>query len=261
MPPLSSLPPHRPGMILLGTKLASFLPPTDLTPFSTPPAPEPMTQRRRSVPARPLPACSPGAPVVSSDTLIVAPTSSSSTPTLAQQPYAAGSGLLARAEALAKMTVELNLRAVSAQAERLEQELRDLVACTGQDKEFRRVHEQRVTDVWREIVAVRTQMDQCRHRQADFKVESERCRREMDDLRRQVLREVSDLRTLVDAVTTQLDSFPATVDLDGDHLTANFHETHHTLEPNTTKTASVGHGVAECAPASVQSRTGSLSRD
>ncbi|XP_044724745.1 uncharacterized protein HRG_02641 [Hirsutella rhossiliensis] len=221
-----------------------------------------MAQRRRSVPAGPLPTRSPGAAIVSSDMVIVAPTSSSSTPTAAQQQprAAADPGLLARADALAKMTVELNLRAVSAQAERLEQELRELVVCTGQDKEFRRAHEQRVTDVWREIVAVRTQMDQCRDRQADFKVEFERCRRETDDLRQQVRREVSGLRDLIDAMASQLDSFPATAELDGEYLAGSIRTdgTQDTLEPDTASTARTGPAT-ERTPTLIKELTGDTS--
>lgn len=220
-----------------------------------------MAQRRRSVPAGPLASRGHGAHIVSPDTIMVASASSSSTPSLAQQQprAAADPGLLARADALAKMTVELNLRAVSAQAERLEQEIRELVACTRHDKEFRRAHEQRVTDVWREIVAVRTQTDQCMHLQADFKTEVERCRRQTDDLRQYVGREVTGLRDSIDAMASQLDSLPVFAELDSESLVGSHRPdgTQDTPEPDTALTAPTGPRATGRTPTLVQCRTGS----
>lgn len=120
---------------------------------------------------------------------------------------------MAQADALAKMTVELNLRAVSAQAERLEQEVKELVVGTSQDKEFLSEHQERIMDIWREVVAVKTRMDQVKDKQQDTKVEFDKCQRETADFKLQLRREMDDLKGLMDGVASQLDSLPTAAEL------------------------------------------------
>ncbi|KAJ6445902.1 LOW QUALITY PROTEIN: Eburicol 14-alpha-demethylase [Purpureocillium lavendulum] len=116
----------------------------------------------------------------------------------------------AEADALAKMTVELGLRAVASQAERLERELRDVVAATAHGAAFRREHECRLADVMREVLAVKARVDEVPPRATapDVDVLLERCRREAAEFREQVRGEVGELRTLISGVASQLDSFP-----------------------------------------------------
>ncbi|POR36431.1 Uncharacterized protein TPAR_03376 [Tolypocladium paradoxum] len=172
-----------------------------------------MKQRRRSVPPGTSP--SSGQKGTLSDAVIVSPSSSSPSvqPANSKQP-SANNRLLAQADALAKMTFELNLRAVSAQAERLEQEIGALVARTSQDKEFRQEHEQRIMDVWREILSVKARMDGVNDTQEDIKVGFDRCQREAAEFKQQLRQEMSDLKGLVDGVASQLDSLPTSAEVE-----------------------------------------------
>ncbi|RDA84799.1 hypothetical protein CP532_6545 [Ophiocordyceps camponoti-leonardi (nom. inval.)] len=162
--------------------------------------------------------------VTSSPSVLVAPPPTTTT----------DASLQGQAEALARMTVELNLRAVSVQAERLEKELKELVALTSEDRAFRSRNEERVADVWREVVAVKTQMAnfarQNRHPREggeeeegeedggnggadhDVQRESASCHARFDDcqsqlasLRRLVNREILGLKNLIQDVVGQLD--------------------------------------------------------
>ncbi|KOS16825.1 hypothetical protein ESCO_004752 [Escovopsis weberi] len=114
--------------------------------------------------------------------------------------------ILAQADAIARMTIELNLRAVAAQADRLERELKALVECTARDRAFRDKHEQRLEDMWREMLAVKQRMGEFQARSA---ADVERCRaqtaRAMDLLRGEAGR----LRALVDDVGGALDRLSA----------------------------------------------------
>lgn len=70
------------------------------------------------------------------------------------------SSLLEKADAVARMTLELNMRAVSNQAERLEQDVKSLVLSTSEDRLFRQVHERRMEDIYKEITAVKHRMEE-----------------------------------------------------------------------------------------------------
>lgn len=70
------------------------------------------------------------------------------------------SSLLEKADAVARMTLELNMRAVSIQAERLEQEVKSLVLSTSEDRLFRQVYERRMEDMYKEITAVKHRMEE-----------------------------------------------------------------------------------------------------
>ncbi|KJZ73556.1 hypothetical protein HIM_07112 [Hirsutella minnesotensis 3608] len=219
-----------------------------------------MVQRQRSVPPESL--AGRGQKDSSfSDVLVVKqqpttslPASAGTTPSGQQQPAAKDSRVLARADALARMTVELNLRTVGAQAERLERELKELVMRTGQDKEFRKAHEERLTDAWREIVAVKAQMESVRGRQDDIQTDFERCQRETAELRQLLRREVSGLRDLIDSMASQLDSLPTAADMDEECLLRNAQEN------CTGETVPSGKRIIAQAPASTRGRKNCASR-
>lgn len=172
-----------------------------------------MKQRRRSVPPGTIPTS--GQKGVLSDAVIASPSSSSPSVQLpnSTQP-GSNNRLLAQADALAKMTFELNLRAVSAQAERLEKEIGALVARTSQDTEFRKEHEQRIMDVWREILSVKARVDGVNETHEDIKVGLDRCQREAAEFQKQLRLEMGDLKGLVDGVASQLDSLPTSAEVD-----------------------------------------------
>lgn len=125
---------------------------------------------------------------------------------------AAGSRLVAQADALAKMTLEMNLRSVSKQANRLEQELRALVRSTAQDEAFRAQHESRLQDMWKEILAVKAhaaQADEDGRRDATRHLADEECRHEtrraMDEMRS----EIAGVKELVGGLASTLAEMPS----------------------------------------------------
>lgn len=124
----------------------------------------------------------------------------------------AGSRLAAQADALAKMTLEMNLRSVSKQADRLERELRTLVRSTAQDEAFRAQHESRLQDMWKEILAVKAhaaQADDDGRRDATRHLADEECRREtrraMDEMRS----EIAGVKELVGGLASTLAEMPS----------------------------------------------------
>ncbi|RDA95966.1 hypothetical protein CP533_5834 [Ophiocordyceps camponoti-saundersi (nom. inval.)] len=177
----------------------------------------PQQRRQRSVPPplrgtasvpNGVMALSSASTVTSSPSILVAPATTTD------------ASLQGQAEALARMTVELNLRAVSVQAERLEKELKELVTLTSEDRAFRSRNEERVADVWREVVAVKTQManfTRQRHSREDEDDDDDvddssscharfqHCQNQLASLRRLVTREVSALKNLMQDVVAQLD--------------------------------------------------------
>lgn len=124
-----------------------------------------------------------------------------------------GSKLAARAEALAKMTFELNMRAVNAQTDRLSRDVQALVQSTGEDKEFREKHESRLQNLWQEILAVKHQMTNVdgegQKQASDIKADFEKCQLETKSLISEFQCEIQDLRKLVDELSKQLDELPA----------------------------------------------------
>jgi hypothetical protein len=117
--------------------------------------------------------------------------------------------LLAQADAIVRMTYELNMRAVSAQAERLEQDMRKLVQSTGTDREFRDQHERRLQELWKEIGAVKENMSQIQGSQEDIKTDHERRCRETSDSIESFRQEILGVRELVSSVSVLLDQLPA----------------------------------------------------
>lgn len=130
----------------------------------------------------------------------------SSSTSLATNRNATTSRLEAQADALAKMTLEMNLRSVSRQADRLERELRSLVQTTSQDKAFRAQNEARLQDMWKEILAVKAHMAQerdTRHLTDDV------CQQEMKRIADEMKGELDSVRQMVGSITTTLSEMPS----------------------------------------------------
>ena len=106
----------------------------------------------------------------------------------------------AQADALARMTFELKIRSVGAQAERVEKDLRALVNCTSQDKEFRQEHERRLQEVWREVLAVKARVAEVEDGQDEVKVNIESCQMETQKTIEQFRGEMGEIRELVEAL-------------------------------------------------------------
>ncbi|OAA82160.1 hypothetical protein LEL_01705 [Akanthomyces lecanii RCEF 1005] len=121
----------------------------------------------------------------------------------------AGSRLAAQADALAKMTLEMNLRSVSKQADRLERELRALVRSTAQDEAFRAQHESRLQDMWKEILAVKAHVARDDNRRDTKNLADEECRRETRRVMDQMRSEVAGVREMVSGLASTLAEMPS----------------------------------------------------
>ncbi|KAM3494515.1 hypothetical protein MY3957_002238 [Beauveria namnaoensis] len=132
------------------------------------------------------------------------PTSTSTTTT------AGASRLAAQADALAKMTLEMNLRTVGKQADRLERDLRVLVQATARDAAFRAQHETRLQDLWKEILAVKAHLAAARDRDdAARGLADEACRSEARRLAEEMRGEMAGVKEMVKGLRTALSELPS----------------------------------------------------
>lgn len=161
-----------------------------------------MVQKRgRSVPAEAT-----QSPTLSEATTLVN-VSSIITPNQPQPPQA--NFTFHKADALARMTFELNLRAVGAHADRLEREVRTLVQYTENDKEFRRENESRMQDIMREIGSVKAHMASAHGETSDLRADLVRHQQESKQVMDEVRKGVGELRSIVDSLTNQLERIPS----------------------------------------------------
>lgn len=169
-----------------------------------------MAARRRSVPAS-TPSCN----ELTSSGEVVLPVmyASASAPTSTPSPVPSqNSKLVVHADALARMTFELSLRNVCGQAERLERDVKALVMCTQQDKDFQQENTKRLGSLMKEIFSVKIQMKKAEAGQDAAKVDHEKLQRELVETRDQFKKEMVDVKTIVEGLLTQLDQFPAAED-------------------------------------------------
>ncbi|KAK4085386.1 uncharacterized protein Triagg1_376 [Trichoderma aggressivum f. europaeum] len=173
-----------------------------------------MTSRGRSVPATVLPT---GSSSRFNDTtkaittaLIPSSSSISPIPTNGSLTTRNGSKLLAQADALARMTIEFNIRAVSAQTERLEKGLNKLMVSTKEDKTFRESHDARLQSLCKEILAVKRRMEEIQGPEfiGHCKDGLEGCKEEVGDSIELLKKEMEELRGMVGDMSSTLDKLP-----------------------------------------------------
>ncbi|OAA44677.1 hypothetical protein BBO_04160 [Beauveria brongniartii RCEF 3172] len=122
----------------------------------------------------------------------------------------AASRLAAQADALAKMTLEMNLRSVGKQADRLERDLRTLVQATARDAAFRAQHETRLQDLWKEILAVKAHLAAAGDRDdAARGLADEACRGEARRLAEEMRGEMAGVKEMVKGLRTALSEMPS----------------------------------------------------
>ncbi|KAM3448710.1 hypothetical protein MY3296_007518 [Beauveria thailandica] len=122
----------------------------------------------------------------------------------------AASRLAAQADALAKMTLEMNLRSVGKQADRLERDLRNLVQATARDAAFRAQHETRLQDLWKEILAVKAHLAAAGDRDdAARGLADEACRSEARRLAEEMRGEMAGVKEMVKGLRTALSEMPS----------------------------------------------------
>jgi predicted secreted protein len=159
-------------------------------------------QRQRSVPP-PSTTTSESSSSLSEVTTISTPPSLAA-PQKPQQPK-----LLARAEALSRMTYELNIRAAGVQTERLQRQVQALVQSTAEDHEFRQQHEERLTKVWHKMLAVRQHVAKLDDSQDNVQVHLKQCQQETGEVIEQFRREIGGLRELLEGLSSQMDKLPS----------------------------------------------------
>lgn len=92
--------------------------------------------------------------------------------------------------------------------------MQHLAARAGHDADFLRAHQQRLRDMWHEVVAVKLQADSLGVAHGDLRAQFVRCRCEMLDFRVRLHAEMQALRASVDDLGRQLDGLPSAADLD-----------------------------------------------
>ena len=118
------------------------------------------------------------------------------------------------------MTYELNIHSVSAQAERLEQDVRELVQSTSEDKAFRKLHEQRLQALWVEILAVKTRMDEVTESQESNMMDVEQRKAETKEIADEFRREVIDIKDTMSAISLLFGRLPSEEQTDDEQETA-----------------------------------------
>ncbi|KAM0203649.1 hypothetical protein ACHAPA_010279 [Fusarium lateritium] len=127
-------------------------------------------------------------------------------PTTSFQDYPKNNGtkVLKQAEALATMSFELNLRAVWALANRLEQDVRRLVSRTADDQEFRRQNEERMTKMMQEVQVVKAHMARFEGNQPATQADIEKLQQEMNNTTLGWNKQLEDARTKVDDISSRI---------------------------------------------------------
>ncbi|KAK4070408.1 hypothetical protein Trihar35433_4875 [Trichoderma harzianum] len=140
------------------------------------------------------------------------PSSSSISPIPTNGPLTTrnGSKLLAQADALARMTIEFNVRAVSAQTERLEKGLNKLMMSTKEDKAFRESHDARLQSLCKEILVVKQRMEEIQGPEwnGNGKDGLEGVKKEVDASIELLKKEMEELKGLVGGISSTLDKLP-----------------------------------------------------
>ncbi|PNP52352.1 hypothetical protein THARTR1_07132 [Trichoderma harzianum] len=145
-------------------------------------------------------------------TTAIIPSSSSISPILANGSVATRNGpkLITQAEALARMTIEFNIRTIGAHTERLEKGLSKLMTSTKEDKAFRERHDARLQKVCQEILAVKQRMEEIQGPEWDGNGKDglEGSKKEMSDSMELLKKEMEDLKGLVRNISKTLDKLP-----------------------------------------------------
>ncbi|KAM3516183.1 hypothetical protein MY11210_000205 [Beauveria gryllotalpidicola] len=176
-------------------------------PRSVPPASTSRVTRSHAAAAAAAAASSSSLIAVHRSSTITAP---NSTTTDVAPTSTAASRLAAQADALAKMTLEMNLRSVGKQADRLERDLRALVQATARDAAFRAQHETRLQDLWKEILAVKAHLAAARDRDdAARGLADEACRSEARRLADEMRGEMAGVKEMVKGLRTALSEMPS----------------------------------------------------
>lgn len=108
------------------------------------------------------------------------------------------------------MTIEFNVRAVSAQTERLEKGLNKLMMSTKEDKAFRESHDARLQSLCKEILVVKQRMEEIQGPEwiGSGKDGLEGVKKEVDASIELLKKEMGELKGLVGDISRTLDKLP-----------------------------------------------------
>ncbi|KAL6919829.1 hypothetical protein ACHAP8_009008 [Fusarium lateritium] len=110
-----------------------------------------------------------------------------------------GAKLLKQAEALANMSVEVNLRALSTLAYKLQDDVKKLVLRTSEDQDFRRKNEERLTRIMYEIQTVKSFMAPLQGQPPATRADIDRLQQEMRETSSKWHNQVEDIEVKMDA--------------------------------------------------------------
>lgn len=116
--------------------------------------------------------------------------------------------LFSRAEALARMTYEMNLRTLESQVKSLENDVRAIVQETAEDKEFRTENEARLSKLWQEMLVVRQQMTKVEETKGNEHAEFEACQKETQELVKGFRDELTQLKAFLDDISKHMECLP-----------------------------------------------------
>nr|WOD46470.1 hypothetical protein [Trichoderma atroviride] len=166
------------------------------------------------------------------------------------------SKLLHSADALARMTIELNVRAIATQTARLEKDLNVLMLRTKEDKEFRNSHDARVQSLVQEIQAVKQRMEEIQGPQWNSQSNNdlEQCKRDMHgiigELKKEMKKEISDLKGRVSDISSTLDKLPTVAEAEAlishTRVTRSASKRKMQAKPAAEKTPSVPSKLSHC---------------
>lgn len=104
------------------------------------------------------------------------------------------------------MTIEFNVRAVSAQTERLEKGLNKLMMSTKEDKAFRESHDARLQSLCKEILVVKQRMEEIQG--PEWNGSGKDGLKEVDESIELLKKEMGELKCLVGDISSTLDKLP-----------------------------------------------------
>ncbi|RGP59328.1 hypothetical protein FSPOR_11414 [Fusarium sporotrichioides] len=112
-----------------------------------------------------------------------------------------GAKLLKQAEALATMSVEVNLRALSTLAHKLQDDVKKLVLRTSDDQDFRRENEERMTRIMYEVHTVKSFMATLQGQPPATRADIDKVQQEMRETSTKWHKQIEDMEVKLDALS------------------------------------------------------------
>lgn len=111
------------------------------------------------------------------------------------------------------MTFELNIRTLEAQVNEVRKDLKQVIQVTADDKGFRDQHEERLSKLRQEMLAVRQQVAKVETTQESSRVDFEECQKETTNVVEEFRKELFGLKESLDEMSRRMDALPTLEDL------------------------------------------------